>query len=388
MIRFQKVQYIPEIDALRCLAVMMVFFFHERLLPIGWAGVWIFFVISGFSITCSLLNTDSEDFSKLTKLKNFYVRRSLRIWPLYFGYIIACILFLIAIKSSENENRLYYIATFTYNYLYAFSLDVGYYGRLFSHLWTLAAEEQFYLIYPILFLIFSRKNLKYLLFLFLFVAPIFRFIMSLWGINHGYNNLGAWRLAYYASPAHIDAFSVGCLLALYKTELLKRPTYSVYIYAFTIVTALLYLSFYAWADHHFGGMKIGPAIKNVLTGLVYGEGREVVGYSVLSCIGAALVVSALKTDGRGVFDRAWRSFLQNSWAQEIGKISFGIYMFHPAALMVIWGFFHENMDGLGDRPIALRAVVMVLSVPVALSCAYLSFRFFERPVLKLKERFR
>src|ERR1700722_3987577 len=81
--------YVSELDALRGLAMTWVVAQHCKLLPFGWTGVWLFFVISGFAITSSLLASDRTPHSRLFLVRNFYARRCLRIWPLYFLFVLA-----------------------------------------------------------------------------------------------------------------------------------------------------------------------------------------------------------------------------------------------------------------------------------------------------------
>src|ERR1700730_2664375 len=108
--------YVGEVDALRCLAMTAVVAQHCQLLPFGWTGVWLFFVISGFAITTSLLGSDRTKHTKPMLIRNFYVRRCLRIWPVYFLVVAGNLIAAISLGKSEIWASLPWLATFTYNY--------------------------------------------------------------------------------------------------------------------------------------------------------------------------------------------------------------------------------------------------------------------------------
>ena len=93
--------YVSEVDALRCLAMSGVVAQHCGLLPIGWTGVWLFYVISGFAITSSLLSSERSPHSRLFLVRNFYARRCLRIWPLYFAFVGANMVAALALGRSD-----------------------------------------------------------------------------------------------------------------------------------------------------------------------------------------------------------------------------------------------------------------------------------------------
>jgi len=136
--------YVPEIDAVRALAIAAVILVHAGFMPFGWAGVWLFFVVSGFAVTTSLIR--SEIGSKFQQLRHFYVRRCLRIVPLYFMFIGINSLYLLHVWRPEPLRALPYLLTFTYDFRYA----VGHteYGpgawSPFGTMWSLSVEEQFY----------------------------------------------------------------------------------------------------------------------------------------------------------------------------------------------------------------------------------------------------
>ena len=134
-------RHIPNLDAVRALAILLVMAFHARYLAFGWSGVWIFFVLSGFLITRSLIPLSAGRLRD--GLTIFYARRSLRIWPAYYLYILAAAL-VIVVSPAEGtipQDSCGYAAFYVSNLAPLFGASTG--GRLFSHLWSLAVEEQY-----------------------------------------------------------------------------------------------------------------------------------------------------------------------------------------------------------------------------------------------------
>jgi peptidoglycan/LPS O-acetylase OafA/YrhL len=108
--------YVSEVDTLRGLAMTGVVAQHCGFLPFGWIGVWLFYVISGFAITSSLLASDRAPHSKLFLVRNFYVRRNLRIWPLYFIFVIGNMIAAVMAGRNDVLASAPWLATFTYNF--------------------------------------------------------------------------------------------------------------------------------------------------------------------------------------------------------------------------------------------------------------------------------
>ena len=154
--------YMPQLDALRTVAVGLVITQHwfQVLLPPfikpGLTGVHIFFILSGFLITGILLRmrdgmTQSQN-SAFSAFKIYYVRRSIRIFPLYYFIVLCCIVIGVSNFREEWFVYLFYLANF---------LNPPFLG---GHLWTLAVEEQFYLIWPLVILFMPKKYIPYVMF--------------------------------------------------------------------------------------------------------------------------------------------------------------------------------------------------------------------------------
>src|ERR1043165_244152 len=153
--------YYPALDGLRGVAILLVIFLHNfrfsNYFFFGWLGVDLFFVLSGFLITDILLSTSgSKNF-----LRHFYVRRFLRIFPIYFLTIIFCLFILPSLSNTVQID--YYVHnqiwlwTFTQNWLYIFKPPAG--TPILLHFWSLAVEEQFYIIWPIIIMLVKKPKL-------------------------------------------------------------------------------------------------------------------------------------------------------------------------------------------------------------------------------------
>jgi peptidoglycan/LPS O-acetylase OafA/YrhL len=216
--------YFPTLDGLRAVAFLMVFTFHYLQLPWGWAGVDIFFVLSGFLITGILFDSRDEPH----RIRNFYVRRTLRIFPLYYGVILLLVLLYPIFHWEWNWHWLawpLYVGNFLRGhrpFLVRSPLemlaDFQPLSRTFpsvqpylGHFWSLCVEEQFYLVWPcVVFLVRDRRKLLTLCLACVVVCPLARTL--------GSHTLPQFMLdqevLYRWTPFRIDALLLGGALAL------------------------------------------------------------------------------------------------------------------------------------------------------------------------------
>jgi peptidoglycan/LPS O-acetylase OafA/YrhL len=208
--------YIKSLDGLRALAVILVILFHYyygRFWGFGWIGVQLFLVLSGFLITSILLNAKTKSWNLY--FGEFYWRRALRIFPLYFGFLLAVFFaFLIVGFPSNFPEVAPYLFTYTYNFL---PLLEGYkIDFVFTHFWSLSVEEQFYIFWPFIIFFLNSSQLK-LLVLFLFVAsPVIRFGLYEYLMqtgNYELHDLG--QIIYRFTPAQVDAFALGGAIPIF-----------------------------------------------------------------------------------------------------------------------------------------------------------------------------
>jgi peptidoglycan/LPS O-acetylase OafA/YrhL len=323
----------PGLDGLRTVAVLAVILSHQPIWEQGWVGVQLFFVLSGFLITGILYRASSHPLR--TYLRNFYGRRVLRIFPLYYAYlaVLAAAILLGRLPASAGE-RLIYAAFYLSNHYTGDDAGV----RLLLHFWSLAVEEQFYLVWPFLIYFCPKHLLRGVLLTLVATGIPIRYVVNLY-----------FELPGYVAISHADAFAIGALTALYPWRISARVT--------TLVLAALWpLGFVVLA-------------QNVpLPGGTYGWGY-IVGVSVINFASAVLV--------RALVERQFLpGFFENPVMRYCGKVSYGIYIFH------------FPVQALVDRLLPGKPVFIHLTVQVALTVAIAaaSFAFFETRFLALKER--
>jgi peptidoglycan/LPS O-acetylase OafA/YrhL len=344
----------------------MVFVFHVNLLDVGWMGVWLFFVISGFAVTSSLLGSVAE--SSWQQIRNFYARRALRIWPLYFSYIVLIYVGLFPWSKNPSFGNLPYLASFTYNFRMAFTVsgdDIGWY---LGHLWTLSVEEQFYLLLPVALVFLSRRNLELLLMAIIILCPLAR-----WRLGIFYQMDGV----YFFGPDHFDAFAVGVLIALYRPVFENQYKYARPAMFVAASAFVLYCAVYLIVGVAMHGIS-PEAAKNIIRVRIVGQGREIFLYIMMYVVSGALIIRVL-TKKPSLFFRV----AQNKYVQGVGIISYGVYMFHPAVLHVIYTILGWDTP---HKAVIARLIVLTLAFPIVLCAASLSFRYLEQPFLKLRKK--
>ena len=348
------------LDGVRGLAITLVLFFHSLKFSSGWIGVQIFFVLSGYLIT-SILLQDSE-LPLSFYLKRFYWRRSLRIFPLYFGYLLVLAIVYFATRTPEVFGRDWpYLLTYTLNFrriLPDFGTNM-YYGRF----WSLAVEEQFYLIWPLLIYLVPRKWLPTLVAAILVSGPIIRAITvySLAPVLHSKDLLGA--AVYYLTPGQLDSFAVGAALVLLSKKLRRHS-----IAIFVACTALILVCGQMKAVFVTGKLALNTSLGYDVN--MIQAGQHLWGYTVIDIWAGALILAATS--------RNWISwFLALPVPAYIGRISYGMYVYHQ--IILLWGF--KAFGNLINRPVGFACYFLCV---VAVSD--LSYRFYESRFLALKDK--
>jgi peptidoglycan/LPS O-acetylase OafA/YrhL len=345
-----KMRRIIELDALRGLAALAVVLYH--LLPHyffwGWAAVDLFFVLSGYLITSIILRYEgSRGF-----IVSFYARRSLRIWPIYFLTLFILIIInpLLPRPQANLYQALPYYLTYTQN-VWFYAGDAGTPLPLYVHTWSLAIEEQFYLLWPALLLLGGRRYLPLICCLGLAMAVGTR----------------AFGLHQHTLAAHSDGLVLGALLAyvLSRCRLDESGTTSLQV-KFGAV-GLIGLAYLGWGFAAWGRGRLFAE-----------EGPHWPGLTILAINSVFFALVALVVCNSGC--RAlW--LLRRRPLSYLGTISYGLYLYHWVVLGVISQVWEAY--GTGGR----RWWIFGLQLFVSLAVAALSWRYIEAPILKLKERF-
>src|SRR5688572_16429331 len=361
----------PVLDGVRGVAISAVLWHHfviysgfapsvlfDHLLwesgSLGWAGVDLFFVLSGFLITGILYDSRSSG----RYYVNFFGRRALRILPLY--YVVLAITFLIvpAFLDRESADRLTRDQAWFWSYLVNFKMatEVGAEPIHLGHFWSLAIEEQFYLIWPCVVRMLSRQRLLLLCILCFFAAILLRVIITLW-----ISPLAADVLM----PTRMDALAAGAALALVARgagglqSLGRWPGVTL---AFSLGVGVLLLAVH-------GVRNIDPLIR-------------ILEHSLLAATFAALIAMALLSARGSVL----RLVLGSVPLVMLGKYSYALYVFHHPIVLVMQDFgvqVHLVPSVFGSQWPGL-AVFSALAAALSFVCALLSWRFIEAPTLRLK----
>jgi peptidoglycan/LPS O-acetylase OafA/YrhL len=341
---------IAELDALRGFAVAMVCGCHlwpeSRIFFYGWSGVDLFFVLSGYLITEIILKNGQE----AGFLKAFYVRRTLRIWPIYYLGLMIIVVFAPYLVRSRGwvDTDLGYYLTYTQNLFDTQIPGDSVYMKCYGPTWSLALEEQFYLFWPALLLVIGRRGL-----------PL---VASAWiVVAYGTRGRGPELTTLIGRG---DGLALGGLLAHLLTDRPRmRAALGKYRLGFALVTiAALAVLVMIVLNRGRRVLAYPPEPSSLLLLLLYLLFFGLIGLSVC-CAGHPAV-----------------SLLRNRWLVGLGVISYGVYIYHLPVFRVVEDFSIRHR--LGDR-LDLDLVKLALSVVTAI----LSWKFVEQPILTLKKRF-
>ena len=337
-------KHIPALDGLRAIAVSLVIFYHFGfdIVP-GGHGVMMFFVLSGFLITWLLLK--ENDRNGTISLKDFYRRRILRIFPAFYVYWILVIAALLTFGKHIPWTHAWSSFFYFSNYYSALHHHPE---NAFSHTWSLAVEEQFYLLWPLLFVLWRKNHTKMRIGLMALIAAIWIYRASLCLIFHVDESY-----IYSAFDTRGDSLLVGCLLAV----LLWHGTLKPFWEKVTTHPAMpvLTISFLLTSIY------VGPAYVT--------RYRDIVGFIVDPVLFALLIVQLVSVSG----SKGW-TWLNSAPMRFLGRISYPLYLYQQITLFGV-----KHM--LIHLPVVVQAVGAFGATVVVAS---LSYYVIERPFLKLK----
>jgi peptidoglycan/LPS O-acetylase OafA/YrhL len=341
---FLRTRIFPGLDGLRCLSIILVMAhhisgLHHGFLGRGYLGVSLFFAISGFLITSLLLR--ERDAHGFISLARFYGRRSLRIFPLYYAVLGVYVLLVLLVEKGAKEkadffNNLPAFLTYTSNWFVPQETNQR---IIFYFAWSLATEEQFYLLWPGVMRLAHRWGAV------LFMAGLL--VISLWApwaVERGQLDgslLSVRILASFAAP-----ICMGCLAA-YAVHSPKG---------------------FAWMYRVLGHAWMPPLLLALVLAAVAVDGTP---YGLTSLVMTALVVSScLRT-------QHWlMPVLTLAAIRHVGVISYGVYLMHMLALNIV----RRALPGQGF------AVTFLVTLGVTVVAATLSHRYFESRFLRLKAK--
>ena len=357
--------HIAELDCIRGVGIAVVLLNHLwptdlfpvmfRVFQLGWIAMDAFFVLSGFLITGILVDTRSRP----DYFRNYYARRSLRIFPLYYVTLLVAIVMLKLSHGVDYRSFTHDWGSPAWFFCYLGNLRMAYLGEYpptmtFGVLWSLQIEEQFYLLFPLAVRYMRLERLSRLLWCLVFVSPLSRVAVFLF--NPG-NRLAQNVLL----PCHMEGLALGALIAIRFRNgpwELSKPALTVVTIGLTVLTCL-------------GSVMSKPSLDPNLTSF-----NRVVGYSLSSWACACIVVWLIAFRGSR-FTRVLRSAVIGYLA----TISYGVYLLHPLVIRFVRSWGRIGVD-LPYR--SFRHCVVVVSLSII--AASLSWYGFERPIARLKDR--
>jgi peptidoglycan/LPS O-acetylase OafA/YrhL len=363
-IEYRKGSHIPSLDGLRGIAMISVMLYHFFLIPYAaWFSIDSFFVLSGFLITGILLDTKANK----NYFKNYIARRMLRILPLYYGVLIIFFLItpLIVSKESLAPYAIYYehesnFWVYLQNwFLMLHETDLKGSGRILLHLWSLAVEEQFYIVWPFVVLLFNVNNLVR----FICAVIVFSITLKCYYFFSGH----AWQYTYFNTFTRLDELCIGGLVAIaVRNEKVIARLQTIVPYVFKILLVFILAAI---------AIKRPAAPKS--------QFLEPLGTTVAAIFFASLILYCMSSHKRNLVKKV----LENKILIFFGSYSYSMYIFHvpilavirPALFQFLQKHIHHTIAFMLDNLICMFLVIAASQV---------TWYLIEKPALKLKRFFK
>ncbi len=369
---------LPALDGLRGIAVLIVLVFHVLIrLParepgsaalaagfqFGWLGVDIFFVLSGFLITRILLAArETPD-----RFKNFYARRFLRIIPPY--YLLLTVVFVVlplfvefdteGVKRIQRNQAWFWTHLTNLGFVWHRQVWASADWLVMDHLWSLAVEEQFYLVWPFAVFFLPGPRLKHLCYACLVFSPVLRCVLWLMDMRNG--------ALYLPTPCRLDGLAMGALVAVLALEPGGLVRVQMRFARLGIVATLLLAGLTGWRS----GLRLTDSPTVVFAP------------ALINVIAAAIIVQVVTAAGR-----FWPGLLSLSCLRSFGRYSYALYLFHALLLYPLRKFMPPRLliEATGSE-LAANLAFLAVFLAVSFALAWLSWHAFEQHWLKLKRHF-
>lgn len=351
-------RYIKPLDGLRAIAALFVIIWHWipqdsfiNQFPNGYFGVNIFFVLSGFLITHILLihRVDAEAFGMARKnlLQHFYIRRALRIFPIFYLTLSLMVVLRHQADLKLTMSELIASATYTYNF---FLFSVKSWDLASIHFWSLAVEEQFYLVWPLLMLYLPKRYLLYCMLLFILIGVSSQLLLS-------DTNFGP-----ILPHTCFDCLGIGGLLAW---VVINKPSFLQKFYHLTVAMAI-------------AGVVLVVCKQAAILSLKQDRFAH-------AMIGVWLITHVWVHQQKPT---ALTFLLSTKVLVNIGKVSYGIYLYHilfEKLVRPLWiAYVYPHFQTI--QPIYLDWAFLVVNVPILYGICWLSWQYIEHPILQLKDK--
>ncbi len=320
-------RYVPELDGIRGIAILMVAVFHFsavfdahgpfrilRAIAIpGWSGVDLFFVLSGYLITGILLDAKtSPDY-----FRRFYIRRILRIFPVYYVALLFCFTFGRGLLLPAGEGDWRAGLAYVFHVSNWLSLGAAELPNL-NHFWSLAVEEQFYLVWPFAVYFLRRRDLVRTGVLLMVLAPALRFILLIVA-GQGPDVL---RIIYVLTPARADTIAFGALMAVAARDRACRRFFMSHANRIILGSAALLTAYFVFRVK----LRLNSPLSLTLV------------YSILAVMYGLVVFRASESSGSSELSQR---FLRASPLRLAGRYSYAAYVIHYLLLAVTLPWFQS-----------------------------------------------
>jgi peptidoglycan/LPS O-acetylase OafA/YrhL len=373
-------KHVPALDGLRGLAILLVMTFHfawvappvgrpAKLLTFfmnfGWTGVDLFFVLSGFLITGILVDAKREP----AYFRNFYARRVLRIFPLYYGVLAVTLHVLPHFVPYDTPALRLLLHDQWYLWTYSTNVSVALrHGEYICDadwlrlgvLWSLAVEEHFYLVWPLLVFLLPRRSILKVSVALVALAPLLRWTALDAGV--------APRTLFCLTVFRADSLAMGGALAVVVREpeilprVLRRTKWAAVVAIGTVAVVTARRKFFAHLD---------PPV-------------DVIGFTAMAVLYGAILLRMVA----GREPSRLRRFLSHPRVTFFGKYSYGAYMLHDLLRPAYDRFFPvKGLERTMGSEVLAFVIYWVLASATTFACAFVSFRVYEKPFLELKRFF-
>ena len=379
------------LTSFRALAFFVIFLGHAYWISgghlgigSGYLGIQAFFVLSGFLLTPILVemkcNLNKRDF-----FIHFYGRRVLRIFPLYYSYlvIVASVSFLVLSPYGEYGiipegsfkiipidrlvllveldrfiEQLPWTMTYTYDFYYVSNFSEE--SVLASHFWSLAVEEQFYLAWPLAIFFIPASRLKRFLLLVIAIGPVIRLLSALVVDANILSVIPQKHFVIYTLPfSHIDAFAIGGYFALYGKS---RANHLVWVSILAVLMLGIVTTWLSSGQIHWDEFGYAPIMRDSY--------KYIWGYSTVNLLFAYVLVH--------IRNKAFMpAVLENPLLVYLGTISYGLYVFHFPTLWLVWKTMHSFPE------IARVSTALLITIMISM----VSYEFMEKRCINLKDKY-
>ncbi len=403
-----NLNYIKSLDGLRSLGALSIIVAHWQFafpkFPVAWEWLQMFFIMSGFLITRILLNEKERRDNFKGYMSNFMMKRVYRIFPLFFAYLFFFLILrwafsdikFIAHHTRELEYNGIWLFTYLYNFAGIFNVlrDVPYQQtEPFAHLWSLAVEEQFYFIFPFVVYFLSKKNLKIVLIIMMIVPQLLR-MFSL-PILQEMNSDDVWvaRTLFQNTIFQFDALAYGAALAVFDLRKIKNPRKWTFIILFFVlviyaINGILVSKNGLTVTNHLGETITFEKVPfmlwvkyNGIPEVLTQYGRHTYNIFIINILCFFLVLSSIRDQP------ASRRILENPIIVYLGKISYGLYVYHFAIMIFFIQFIKKIVPrSVIAENILLQTLFFILYMSILILFSHLSFKYFEGYFLRLKSK--